>query len=197
MASNKAVFFLSLNSNLYQGFIENNDILKSYSKFQFDFLVFDNYEVLNSMFFNISEIQKHQENINSKIELLSEKNKNAIILSSKAEKDLSNYLNCVYNEFYKNQGFKRHCKNQIFTNLQPKLRNVGILNHKSPLIDLLCPFLLIEIAYYLYVYDKGIYNFTMGMESEMEIINAIKSKKYDNFVPFLNYPVEHIKVAID
>ena len=100
MASNKAVFFLSLNSNLYQGFIENNDILKSYSKFQFDFLVFDNYEVLNSMFFNISEIQKHQENINSKIELLSEKNKNAIILSSKAEKDLSNYLNCVYNEFY-------------------------------------------------------------------------------------------------
>ena len=169
-------------------------------KNKLDVFVYDVFEVLNGLFFspnNIEQINVQMESIINKVNqqiVLKDADKNKLIRFSDFQKEMSLYLIAVYSEYFTNPSFKRHCKSQIFQNLQPKLRDVKITDHKSNLIEILSPFLLAEIAYYLYIFHKNEYSAVYGLESEMEIITAIKNKKYESFNGFIVNPVPHIKV---
>ncbi len=196
---NRDVFMVSLNSKRLEVYLENQQ--QSFSdKNKLDVFVYDVFEVLNGLFFspnNIEQINEQMESIINKVNqqiVLKDVDKNKLIRFSDFQKDLSIYLIAVYAEYFTNASFKRHCKSQIFQNLQPKLRDVKITDHKSNLIEILSPFLLAEIAYYLYIFHKNEYSAVYGLESEMEIITAIKNKKYERFNEFILNPVPHIKV---
>lgn len=193
------VFMVSLNSKRLEVYLEKQQ--QSFSdKNKLDVFVYDVFEVLNGLFFstnNIEQINEQMESIINKVNqqiVLKDVDKNKLIRFSDFQKDLSIYLIAVYSEYFTNASFKRHCKSQIFQNLQPKLRDVKITDHKSNLIEILSPFLLAEIAYYLYIFHKNEYSAVYGLESEMEIITAIKNKKYERFNEFILNPVPHIKV---
>jgi len=193
------VFMVSLNSKRLEVYIEKQQ--QSFSdKNKLDVFVYDVFEVLNGLFFspnNIEQINEQMESIINKVNqqiVLKDVNKNKLIRFSDFQKEMSIYLIAVYSEYFTNASFKRHCKSQIFQNLQPKLREVKITDHKSNLIEILSPFLLAEIAYYLCIFHKNEYCAVYGLENEMEIITAIKNKKYERFNEFILNPVPHIKV---
>lgn len=193
------VFMVSLNSKRLEVYLEKQQ--QSFSnKNKLDVFVYDVFEVLNGLFFspnNIEQINEQMESIINKVNqqiVLKDADKNKLIRFSDFQKEMSIYLIAVYSEYFTNASFKRHCKSQIFQNLQPKLREVKITDHKSNLIEILSPFLLAEIAYYLYIFHKNEYSAVYGLESEMEIITAIKNKKYERFNEFILNPVPHIKV---
>jgi hypothetical protein len=121
--------------------------------------------------------------------------KRELIRCSTRRRELNPYIRFCYDEFYGNPKFESNCRNQIFRNLQPKLKKMSILNNRSPLIELLVPFLMVEIALYLYIYNQSTYEMIYGMETEMEIIAAIRGNKYPVFQPFLNKPVNYIKIT--
>lgn len=193
------VFMVSLNSKRLEVYLE-----KQQQKFsdinKLDVFVYDVFEVLNGLFFshnNIEQINEQMESIINKVNqqiVLKDADKNKLIRFSDFQKEMSIYLIAVYSEYFTNASFKRHCKSQIFQNLQPKLREVKITDHRSNLIEILSPFLLAEIAYYLYIFHKNEYSAVYGLESEMEIITAIKNNKYERFNEFILNPVPHIKV---
>lgn len=193
------VFMVSLNSKRLEVYLEKQQ--QSFSdKNKLEVFVYDVFEVLNGLFFspnNIEQINVQMESIINKVNqqiVSKDADKNKLIRFSDFQEEMSLYLIAVYSEYFTNASFKRHCKSQIFQNLQPKLRDVKITDHKSNLIEILSPFLLAEIAYYLYIFHKNEYSAVYGLESEMEIITAIKNKKYERFNQFILNPVPHIKV---
>ena len=193
------VFMVSLNSKRLEFYLEKQQ--KQFSdNNKLDVFVYDVFEVLNGLFFapnNIEEVNIQMEAVINKVNeqiVIKNVDKNKLIRFSDFQKNMSTYLIAVYTEYFTNASFKRHCKSQIFQNLQPKLRDVKITNHKSSLIEILSPFLLAEIAYYLYIFHSKDFGTVYGLETEMEIITAIKNKKYERFNEFLLNPVPHIKV---
>ena len=193
------VFMVSLNSKKLEAYLE-----KQHEQFsdnnKLDVFVYDVFEVLNGLFFasnNIELVNAQIETVINKVNeqiVLKDTHKNKLIRFSDFQREMSSYLITVYTEYFTNASFKRHCKSQIFQNLQPKLRDVKITDHKSCLIEVLSPFLLSEIAYYLYIFHRNEFETVYGLESEMEIITAIKNKKYDRFNEFVVNPVSHVKV---
>lgn len=196
----KRIFFVSLNSKKLDDFLANNEFDNLLNGFDnLDLFVFDTYEKLNGIFFNDSAIETQDGVIEKKIDLIVEaglksNNQTQLIRCSKFEKHFENHIAVVYSEFYKNRKFHNHCKSQIFQNLHPKLKSKNIITNKSPLIDILVPFLLVEIAIYLYLYDTGSYQEIYGLESEMGILLDIKANKYPAFESFLNHLLPHSKI---
>lgn len=193
------VFMVSINSKRLEAYLEREQQHFSVIN-KLDVFVYDVFEVLNGLFFtsnNIEQVNEQMETVIKKVNeqiVLKDTDKNRLIRFSDFQNEISIYLIAVYTEYFTNASFKRHCKSQIFQNLQPKLRDVKITNHKSSLIEILSPFLLTEIAYYLYIFHHVEFETVYGLESEMEIIKAIKNKKYDRFNDFILNPVPHIKV---
>ena len=108
-----------------------------------DVFVFDTFEILNSAFFNDGNIEKQKQFIEGIIESLEtnfvavDTKKRELIRCSKIRKELNIYIADVFKEYYSNPVFESHCRNQIFKNLQPKLKTVGVVNNKSNLTSLL------------------------------------------------------------
>ena len=147
------IFIMSLNSKRLNEAIENkNNFLFNNEADDLDVFVFDTFEILNSAFFNDGNVQKQQKFIESIIESLEtnfvavDTKKRELIRCSKIRKELNLYISDVFKEYYSNPVFESHCRNQIFKNLQPKLKTVGVENNKSNLIEILVPFLIVEIG---------------------------------------------------
>ncbi len=196
----KGLFIMSLNSKRLFDVLHYKQLI--YENIETDNLevyMFDNYEVLNALFFKIEGGAGEQsENISGIIREVEQNfiDETKIFQFSKHKKELSAYLLAVNNEYYSNAVFERHCKNQIFTNLQPKLKAQGIMNNKSALIELLVPFLLAELAVYLWIYDSGQYVNIYGLEKEMDILIAIQNGKYPAFSRLLNNKVPYHQIQI-
>ncbi len=199
---NKAIFIVSLNSKRL------NDAINNKSNFHFihdvedlDVFVFDTLEVLNGIFFNKTDAENQKSEIEKIIKRLEndfvgfDKRKRQLLRCSKMRKLLNPYIKAVYDELFSNSVFESHCRNQIFQNLQPKLRKQGVSNNRSDLIELLLPFLLVELALYLYVFNVETYDQIYGMETEMNIIKAIKNNKYESLNKFVSRPVEYVKIT--
>jgi transcriptional regulator with PAS, ATPase and Fis domain len=200
----KEIFITSLNSTKLKEAL----MLKGSFQFQnetdfLDVFVFDTLEVLNGIFLNESNVEQ-QSNIMEKIIktledefLVVDSDKRKLVRCSQYRKILNPYISAVYQEYYSNSKFEKHCKNQVFQNLQPKLKKLSIVNNKSHLIDLVIPFLLVEIALYLYLFDSKEYKTVYGLEQEMEIIFAIKNQKYSAFTKFLKSEINYIKLTVE
>ncbi len=199
----KGIFITSLNSRRLQDAINNkhnpcfsNDID------ELDIFVFDTFEILNGIFFSDENAGTQKQKIESIIQCLEtdflsvDSSKRKLIRCSKKRKEINPYILAVYTEFYTNPIFESHCKNQVFQNLQPKLNRLSVANNRSNLIDLLIPFLLVEIALYLFIYHKDEYCKILGMENEMNIISAIKTHKYSSFSNFLSSDIDYIKIPV-
>jgi len=197
----KGIFLVSLNSKKLDHFLDNEYPLTIDNNLtELDLLVFDNFETLNGIFFN----DRNVNNQNNLLEDIIERVKTQIVATNKEKRnfirfteknrELNQYILAVYKEYYSNASFKRHCKSQIFQNLQPKLRDLNITNHKSNLIELIAPFLIAEIALYLYIFSMEYYQIIFGFENEMGIIADIKNGKYPSFNIFIKQKTDYQKV---
>lgn len=200
----KGIFILSLNSKRLQDAINNrNNFHFNHEVDELDVYVFDVFEVLNGIFFNESNAWKQKaiiEDIIQKLEtgfVAVDTVKRELIRCSNKRKELNPYIKSVYQEYYSNPVFESHCRNQVFQNLQPKLKKLAIENNKSTLLELIIPFLIMEIALYLYIYDKNEYFKIYGMEKEMSIVIAIRENKYPAFSSFLNGKIDYIRISAD
>jgi quinol monooxygenase YgiN len=198
------IFLVSLNSRKLDHFLKSGQNLTiDQTLDKLDLFVFDGYETLNGIFFNEKNVKEQDEIVEQTIANVISKvvdtyeDKRRFLRLSNMQKELAPYTCAVYNEYYSNVSFKRHCKSQIFQNLQPKLRDVNILNHKSKLVELIAPFLLVEIALYLFVFHTGRYQKIFGLESEMNIIIDIKDGKYPAFASFVNNKTLYEKVILE
>jgi len=198
--TNNGIFIMSLNSSKFDEFFieENlvNDCIKNLSLFAFDLT-----ETLNGVIFNNQNLSLISDTIQNKIKKANRFKdiifKNSIvdlILESEIQKNLITYEQIVYQTYLTNKQFKSHCHNQIFRNLQPKLKKLSILKNSDQKIGLLAPYILKEIAFYLYLFDTCIYNIVYGLENEMEIIKQIKNNKYQAFTPYLKSDLTYIKI---
>lgn len=199
----KGIFLVSLNSKRLEEFLANKETVNLNNRIGIlDVFVFDIFETLNGLFFNERNIQQQhtamEEIISSVKDLIvnTDANDRNLIRFTELQKEISPYLAAVYTEYYINSSFKRHCKSQMFQNLQPKLRDVGIINHKSDLLELIAPFLLAEIAFYLFAFDKGEYDEIYGLEAEMNIIADIKNNKYPAFSGLIKKKITHSKIDV-
>ncbi len=200
----KGIFVLSLNSQRLQDAIKNkNNFHFNNEVDELDVFVFDVFEILNGIFFTEKNAWGQKEIIEGLIQKLEtgfvavDTVRRELIRCSSKRKELNPYILNLYNEYYSNPSFESHCKNQVFQNLQPKLKKLAIENNKSTLIELIIPFLIMEIALYLYIYDKQEYCKIYGMEKEMNIIIAIKNNKYLSFSKYLKKNIDYIKISAD
>jgi hypothetical protein len=203
-STNIGIFFMSLGSNKF------NEAIKQCCSFdfnceveQFDVFIFDIQEILNGIFMNENNVMQQVQEIDNIISKLNTNfiainaSKRELIMYSAKRKELNPYLQSVYNEYFSNSVFESHCNNQVFQNLQPKLRRLAIDSKKSKLIEILIPFLLAEIAVYLFVYDKGEYYSIYGLEAEMDIISAINNNKYKAFNRYLKSQINYKKISVN
>jgi hypothetical protein len=200
---NKAIFFVSLNSKLFEEFLEIKHTIVFDEKIDvLDLFVFDIFEVLNGIFFNANTVQQQNQIIEGVISRIAKEVVpffpiiSGVQRHSEMQVKLGVYIAAVYQEYYTNSSFKRNCRSQIFKNLHPKLVSLGIERNKDPLVEILAPFLLVELAVYLYIFHTGEYTVAYGLEAEMEVIAAIKSGKYPAFTPFLLHPIPHHKIFL-
>jgi hypothetical protein len=200
----KGIFIMSLNSKRLQDAINNKDNFHfNHEVDELDVYVFDVFEVLNGIFFTDKNAWQQKETIEEIIQKLEtgfvtvDTVRRELIRCSAKRKELNPYILAAYNEFYTNPSFESHCRNQVFQNLQPKLKKLAIDNNKSALLELIIPFLLMEIALYLFIYDKQEYFKVYGMEKEMGIITAIKENKYPVFGKYLKNNIEYVKISAD
>jgi|GEM_PF-6390120 len=195
----KAVVLVSLNSTRMDQLLAlGGRIVVDSDVAAMDVLVFDVHEVINGVFFRASKADTEYGVVESKIEMVNDLfvrpfSDRSLVRFSELDASMAPYLGNVYSEYYRDASFRRHCKSQVFRNLQPKLRELGILKHTSRLIEVLVPFLLAEIAYYLFVFDTGVYEQTYGLEPEMGIITDIKARKYPALSGYLKHDVPHVK----
>jgi hypothetical protein len=200
----KGILIMSLNSQRLQ------DAINTRSSFHFnqevdelDVYVFDVFEVLNGIFFGESNAWQQKKIVEKTIEKLetgfvvTDTIKGELIRCSNRRKELNTYIQAVYSEYYTNPTFESHCRNQVFQNLQPKLKKLAVENNKSVLLELIMPFLIMEIALYLHIHDKNDYFKIYGMEKEMNIITAIKNNKYPGFNQFLKGNIEYITISAE
>lgn len=198
----KEIFMVSLNSKRLQAYLTEPDLGFLKTK-NLDVFVFDTHEILNGLFFERKDASDQRHFIEETIEAVREKlispdiSRRNLLKYSKLVNDLQEELALVFQRYYLHGSFRRHCKFQVFRNLHPKMKALGIPDHKSNLVDILVPFLLTEIALYLNIYKEGAYCCTYGLEGEMEIMEAIKGGKYPEFDHLLIHPVNHIKVEIN
>lgn len=192
----KSIFFASLSSSRLPKFL-----LGSYqfpmTQREVDVVVFDQSEILNRLLFHNSTPEDQLEFIEDTIGSIHQylyvngPFHGEIIRFSDFQNQISDIVSAVHFEYYSNQSFKRHCNSQIFRNLQPKLRTIGVSNHKSPFVGVLAPFLLNEISMHLFILMEGKYTTICGLEREMEIMCAIKEGKYPAFQPFLKFNLNY------
>jgi hypothetical protein len=199
----KGIFLVSLNSRKLEQFLAADQSFVVDDRMEkLDLFGFDTFEVLNGIFFFPQSVREQNTHIEEVIcEVIAKMvspygDERRFLRLSEMQKDLATYQLSVHQEYYKNPKFKRNCKSQIFQNLQPKLREVGITNHKSHLIEILAPFLLAEIALYLFVFDSNCYDLILGLEAEMSIIADIKNGKYPVFMPFVKQKTTYQKVDL-
>lgn len=192
-----SIFLVSLNSQKLERTLDayTDFILPSSTV---TFFVFDTVEALNAIFFRASTVLTERERLDVLIDRVNEQlvplhAQQPVQRFSDIEKVMSPYMAAVYEAYYTNSSFKKHCKNQSFRNLQPKLRVVGVEKHSDPMMELLSPFLLAEIAFYLYLYDTGSHDCVTGLEPEMEILQAIRAGKYPTLLPFVKYPLPYVQ----
>jgi hypothetical protein len=202
MTANKNILLISLSSRRLINFIDDGlEKLNITENQETDIFIFDIFEVLNGLFFKNTSLGEKTESIEKIIKNVYEKiynnlpKKGDIFKYSKDKKMIKEYMNLVYSEFIMNPRFERHIKNQIFQNLQPKLREHNITNNKSNLLEIMAPFLLTEIALYLYIYNTDTYNCVFGLESEMQILDYIKKRKYENINPYFKYKKVYCKIV--
>lgn len=200
----KGIFITSLNSKRLQDSINNkNNFHFNNMVDELDVFVFDTMEILNSIYFTENNAFQQKEIIENIIHKLEENFiavdtiKRSLLRCSQIRNELKPFLISVYQEFYSNLVFERHCKNQVFQNLQPKLRRLSIHDNKSDLIELLIPFLIYEISLYLFIFNNSDYIKIFGLEVEMNIIKAIKNHKYPAFDKYLNADVDYIKILTE
>lgn len=198
------IMFMSLGSEKLRQVVSQKIVIDFHCEVdQFDLFLFDTMEILNGIFFGENNVMQQLQYIEELISTLNAKfiasnaSKRCLIRYSYKRKELKPYLQSVYNEYFSNSVFESHCNNQVFQNLQPKLRRMAINSNKSKMIEILIPFLLAEIAAYLFVYDKGDYCCIYGMETEMEIISAIKNNKYAAFKKYLNNDIRYKRLIVD
>lgn len=200
----RGIFIMSLNSNKLKEAIKHKSAFEFNNEVdQLDVFVFDTMEILNGIFLhenNVMQQEKEIEEIISKLKtdfVAVNTSKRELLRCSTRRKELNPYLQTVYQEYFSNPTFESHCKNQVFQNLQPKLKRLSIENNKSKLIEILIPFLLTEIAVYLFIYDRSEYHSIYGLESEMNIISAIKRNKYEPFNKFLRNQISYTKMIVN
>jgi len=200
----RGIYIASLNSQRLKDTLESNkyfDFKKEVNSL--DVYVFDNFEILNGIFFNSNNAAEQKVDVESIIQKLEKQFmgklsiSNRLLRHSNEQRGMSEYLQTITNEYYTNNKFKMHCFNQIFQNLQPKLRRVDVTDNKSYLIELLVPFLLNEITVFLEIFDKQKYDKVFSLEHEMSIISAIEDKKYKAFEKYLKGKVEYITISKD
>lgn len=202
--SRRGIFIMSLNSNKLKEAVEHKNAFEfNHEVDQLDVFVFDTMEILNGIFLNEKNIMQQEQEIEEIISKLKtdfiaiNTSKRELIRCSTKRKELNPYLQVVYNEYFSNPVFESHCRNQVFQNLQPKLRRLSIDNNKSKLIEILIPFLLKEIAFFLFIYDGNEYQYIYGLETEMNIITAIRNNKYETFNKYLQNQVNYKKLTVN
>jgi hypothetical protein len=82
-------------------------------------------------------------------------------------------------ECYDSSGaFQRHCRNQVFSNLRPRLRAIGIERHSDKRITPLVPYLLKELAAKICFTQEGTFTAEILAHAEMNIMASIYEGKY-------------------
>ncbi|MCB0537324.1 MAG: hypothetical protein KDE33_07315 [Bacteroidetes bacterium] len=202
--SRRGIFIMSLNSNKLKEAVEHKNAFEfNHEVDQLDVFVFDTMEILNGIFLHEKNVMQQEQEIEEIISKLKtdfvavNTSKRELIRCSTKRKELNPYLQVVYGEYFSNPIFERHCKNQVFQNLQPKLKRLAIDNNKSKLIEILIPFLLTEIAVFLFIYDGNEYQSIYGLETEMNIITAIRNNKYEAFNKYLQNQINYKRITVN
>lgn len=90
----------------------------------------------------------------------------------------THYVRLLSEQFQASRSFRNHCRNQVFTSLQPVLRNHGAFKKTHPLTGVLAQYLIEEMALKLYVASQELANVEFGPRAEMDLVNAIYDGKY-------------------
>lgn len=84
----------------------------------------------------------------------------------------------VERAFRSDKHFARACLNQVYVNLQPKLRRIGATNSRHPAVGELVGYLLGELALRLFLLEQDPYDVEYGAGSNMSIWSEMLDGRY-------------------
>jgi len=103
-----------------------------------------------------------------------------LILSDIIRNDMNfrSIVDWVRGLYREKKKFKNECNNQVFKNLDPILRRLGIYNRRFRLVEILSEYLIIEIALKVYFTQEHGVRFEVALNDEMPIVQKMFSGKF-------------------
>jgi ABC-type Fe3+/spermidine/putrescine transport system ATPase subunit len=107
-------------------------------------------------------------------------------------------LEKVRSTFISNIRFQHKCENQVYVNLHPVLKQLGVKNRRDSLVRNLADYILVELALKLFISETEECDYEYGLGDEMDVWKSIVEGEFKEFlgVPFrpefltIDYPVE-------
>jgi len=106
-----------------------------------------------------------------------------------SRESFSEILTQVKAAFAENKKFSRMCINQVYINLQPLLRKIGVKNSRNRLVSELTDYILQELALKIYLSRLNKFTIEFGCGKEMEVWNAITRGDFPELFPVGNKPL--------
>jgi hypothetical protein len=106
----------------------------------------------------------------------------------------SKYLNVVTSLFKTSARFERHCRNQVFRNLQPVLRERGVTHKLHDLTGRLAGYILKEVALKLFISNRRLADLEFAPRPEMELVESIYSGRYPELIRLAHNRLPYIIV---
>ena len=163
-------------------------------------IMLDELEIINQTVINNLDIAKAKQKVQSlKRKISSSLDTNSKYLSSVAKwatyKSIPFIMKCseLCSELYNsNLSFRNNCRNQIFKNLHPILREKNISRKDNKNLDKLSKYLISEISLKFYLINSKGFNFEIAPKSEMELMQNIYNNKYPELTNLLSNKIEFI-----
>lgn len=186
-----SIFVISLNSDyMMRRFLEAPDLGWLPETDGLTCVHMGEHEVINYAFFNEMTIKESQKKIDNRLNVL-----RRIIQGSKrpdlriqhyreADSFDSSIADFFQNAYRENGRFRRAVKHQLYRNLHPKLKRMGIKNERDARLEEIIDFLKEEIAIiYSYAKNHGTVFHYISSAKEMDVLSRILRGHYSVIPP--------------
>jgi tRNA-dependent cyclodipeptide synthase len=100
----------------------------------------------------------------------------------------------VFTSFADDRHFRNHILNQTFSNLQPRLAELGVYRKTDPLVVTLSQYLCKELALKLYFSQAHLSDVEYGLVPDMTVVVAVYKGKYGILNDVGNHRIPYIQL---
>lgn len=104
------------------------------------------------------------------------------------QSDFCRCLSTIRHAYDSDRYFASMCENQVYVNLQPILKRLGVKNRRQPIVGELIDYILMELALKLWLLQHRSYDIEYGVGKDMHVWQSILKGDFERFFPATSAP---------